>query len=146
MTQFAQLSGNASVRTQFVQGATAEDLESRINAAIAAVGITQLITNITLAGAGDGHTFVATVESADPGDISAGGLAGATSVPILAARCFLAATAESLQIARSAVVPPAPVPNPPLPTVSYASIDTQIAGAAKGTRFMAFMAGVLVAD
>lgn len=126
MSQFGAVTVPETASVVFVESAQADDLAARVNAAILAIFAdedAQFITSITLAGGGDGHTFVVAIEHA-PEDEVAGGLASPVTVV-----CYLASENEALTVARAAVAAGALIP----------IIDEQIAGAAKGTRFMGMM-------
>jgi len=109
------------------------------NAARVAHGQPELnVADLDIAGGGDGHTFVVRilVTSAQP---PLGWAAGAlTNVQ---ARFWMGSDAEALQDYQEAAIASL------TPTgFVLSSIAVGLSGAAKGTRFMAFMAGVLVAD
>ena len=110
----------------FVQGATPEDLQAKIAAAIAAYdpgGEQTVLASFDLAGGGDGHTFVARLALATS-TISASEFPGAVAVPVVL--CYMAADAVELPKHR------------PTAAVDAARIyDEPVAGASKGTRFMA---------
>ena len=149
MTQFAKWTDPTKTSTKILQASDAAALESLVNAYIASIDGTKfVITAITLAGAGDGFTFVVLVETApvtgtfggsDLAVGASGGLVpGATGIQVTSVRCYLAATADALMKVKSSVVPPtigppSPIPNPFALAVA---VDQQVAGAAKGTRFM----------
>jgi len=127
----------SAAQVQAVQSADPTDLQNLVNAALLAVVFPSAITNITLAGGGDGHTFVVLIESAPPGAAQGGlpgsvfGFAGAQ------VRCYLAGTGEDLEVAKAASGLPAPIPAfPPNGPIPYVLSDEQVAGSSKGTRFM----------
>lgn len=101
-----------------VESADADDLARRVNAAIASLPGTYTVIALTLAGAGDGHTFTVTIEAGLIADVTDGGFSSPPTV-----LCYLAADAEALE--RVQRLPP-----------SGTLVDTQIAGSSKGTRFM----------
>lgn len=125
--QFAVAS---AISTMIVQSADPADLARRVNAFIASLNAqTTAITGLTLAGAGDGYTFVVLIDTALIANVQSG-------TPLLASpasevRCYAGGDAQELLVARSAVVVPPPVSN-----IALLLVDDQIAGAAKGTRFM----------
>lgn len=122
MTRYAQVAQGATVETRVVQSAEPNDLAARATAAI--LGLSgQIITAITLAGAGDGHDFTVTIEAAEAGDVIAGGLVSAEVA------AYLAAQADALQTAREQVSVTAPL------------VDHQVAGAGSGHRFMGLLVG-----
>jgi hypothetical protein len=112
----------ASVLTKIVESSLPDDLAARTNAALAAVPDHYVVVGITLAGAGDGFTFTVTIEAGAEADTT-GGFPVAPSVV-----CFLASEADALLLARNAAAPG-----------SGSLADTQVAGAAKGTRFMGLL-------
>jgi hypothetical protein len=123
----------------FIESADPVDLETRVNAALAAMDPeASVVTNITLAGAGDGHTFVVLIESISPvgtpNGLVAGSFGGVASSLV---RCYLGGSDEELAKARlrAGVPPPIVTGDPPL-TVPYVLVDEQVAGGAKGQRFM----------
>jgi len=121
MSNFGSITNPASVAVKFVESAQADDLQARVNAVLAdifAASPVRVVTDITLAGAGDGHTFVVLIESALASAVN-GGLPGPASV-----QCYLASENEALAIARG---------QQPL---SGPLADEQLVGSAKGTRFM----------
>jgi hypothetical protein len=127
----------SAAQVQAVQSADPTDLQNLVNAALLAVVFPSAITNITLAGGGDGHTFVVLIESAPLGAAQGGlpgsvfGFAGAQ------VRCYLAGTGEDLEVAKAASGLPAPIPAfPPNGPIPYVLSDEQVAGSSKGTRFM----------
>ena len=134
---FGTVGDPSQITTIFVQSADPDDLEARVNAALAGVdGINDVVTSIVLAGAGDGHTFVVEIDTA-PATATVGGLpAGLESgVPVALVRCFLAGDAEGLETAKTAAGIPASVVSGQV-TIPYALVDEELAGGAKGTQFM----------
>jgi hypothetical protein len=136
---FGTVTPPSAAQTQIVQSADPIDLQNLVNAAIGTIdnGLSA-ITSITLAGAGDGHTFVVLIESALLANVN-GGIPGSNiSPPLLFSqvRCYLASTAEELETAKTAAGAPAAFPVPPNPSIPYSVLDEQVAGSSKGTRFM----------
>jgi hypothetical protein len=123
------ISSPTSVVTRIVQSAEPGDLQDRTNAAISSLPAGYIVVGLTLAGAGDGHTFTVTVEAGLAQDATGGFL----SPP--AVTCFLASEAEALLLARQ----------PAGPQVGGVFADTQVAGASKGTRFMGMVVNGSVA-
>lgn len=126
MTTFA----TASViqGTNYVQAADPVVLQTRLNALFAAFAANPnlRIASITLAGAGDGHTFVVELVRVLVTDIIGGvGLDPAQ----LTATCYMAADAFELSAQRNKVTPATPIG------------DEQLAGASQGTRFMGLILG-----
>ncbi len=123
----------------FIESADPVDLQDKVNAAIGALDTqSSVITNITLAGAGDGHTFVVLVEVSEPAGTTSGLGAGSQQGSLVTqVRCYLGGSDEELVKARLGAAVPAPVVtgDPPI-TVPYALVDEQVAGGAKGQRFM----------
>lgn len=120
MTAFAR--AVLPTTTVMVQSADPTDLQNKVNAAILAAPQSTVITDITLAGAGDGHTFVVLIEFAS----------NAVGSPLFAdagtvVRCYLAGEAEALLAAKTAAGTPG---------VLFNLSDEQLAGSSKGTRFM----------
>jgi hypothetical protein len=133
MSNYGIVTDPSLATTAALQSADAADLQDKVNSYIASLdALTTLITDITLAGAGDGHTFVVLVESAPQGSVQGGlpcGNSGGIAPSLV--RCFLAGTAEELLRAQTATGVPASVLG-----VGYSAMDVQMAGASKGTRFM----------
>jgi hypothetical protein len=122
----------SAAQVQVVQSAEAEDLQSLVNAALLATA--GIVTSITLAGGGDGHTFVVQIESAPAPDVIGGvpTLSGATQV-----RCYLAGTGSDLALAKASAGVPAPIPpDPPDPAIPFVLAGEEVAGSSKGTRLM----------
>jgi hypothetical protein len=130
----------SAAQVQVVQSADPTDLQNLVNAALLAInGLLSVITNITLAGGGDGHTFVVLIESALFADAQGALAATIFGVPGTQVRCYLAGTGEDLEVARTAAGTPPPIPaSPPLIPfpIPYVLSDEQVAGSSKGTRFM----------
>lgn len=130
----------SAAQVQVVQSADPTDLQNLVNAALLAInGLLSVITNITLAGGGDGHTFVVLIESALFADAQGGLAATIFGAPGAQVRCYLAGTGEDLEVARTAAGTPPPIPAvPPLIPfpIPYVLSDEQVAGSSKGTRFM----------
>lgn len=114
-----QITSPASVLTRIVESAEPEDLQGRVNAAIAALPGGYVVVSLTLAGAGNGGLFTVTIEAGAAADVSG----GFTSPPSVT--CFLASEAEALELVARASVP-----------TSGALADTQVAGSSLGTPFM----------
>lgn len=134
MTQYAEVATPTSVNVLFVQSAEPEDLEDKVNAAIAALApaATSVITALSLFGAGDGHTFGVIVESALLTAVGGGALPGIVgSDQLTVVRCYLAGSADELAAARAAAGVPAA-----LSGVAWNVTDEQMAGGSKGTRMM----------
>jgi hypothetical protein len=121
------------VTNQFIQTAEAPEMASRLNS-ILTVDEDEIVS-LALAGGGDGHTFVVSVETAD-------GEAGALTGELNLIGCYLGASQEELAVAKAAMMTAMSATTPPNPGDTLSIIDEQLAGAAKGTRFM----GLLVAE
>lgn len=119
MSRYGSVTSGAPT-TRIVQSATAAGLQKLVNDLLTTLPLTQTITALTLAGAGDGHTFMATIEWAPTGAVQ-GGLAVSARV-----RCFLAGDATELQRYRDSIAAPSGLP----------VADSQIVGASSGGRFM----------
>jgi hypothetical protein len=127
VSRYGSVAAGATITTRTVQSARPDDLGTRVNQAldeIAALPNMQVIASMTLAGAGDGHTFTVTIEAAAMADVEGGLTPGATGV-----LCYMASQAEALTAAREALTLPAD----PL-------ADVQVAGSSGGTRFMGLLA------
>lgn len=123
MTTYGTIASSAARTQRYFQSASPEDLQKAINDYLASIlgpSPAVAVSNITLAGAGDGHTFVVLIESALGTEVN-GGFLNCTT------RFYIAADAEELAVARSAVS--AGIATNPL-------ADEQLAGASKGTQFM----------
>jgi hypothetical protein len=129
MSTYGTIKANTtSAGFAFFESADPLDLQNRINAALAVietVSPARAITSLTLAGAGDGHTFVVLVSHAAVTDVN-GGLVFPAGV-----QCYLASDSQQLTLARQALV---------LPQGTIV-IDEQLAGSSKGTRFMGMNVG-----
>jgi len=122
------ISGPTSLITRVVESADPSDLQVLAGAAISALPAGYIVTNITLAGAGDGHMFTVTIDAGLAADVT-GGFASPPTV-----ECFLGSDASALARARVLASP-----------LSGVFADTQIAGASKGQRVMGIVVkGVLV--
>jgi hypothetical protein len=133
MSNYGIVTDPSLATTAVLQSADPADLQDKVNTYLASLDSqTTLVTDITLAGAGDGHTFVALVQSAPEGSAQ-GGLPCGNTVGILPTqvRCFLAGTAEDMLRAQAAAGVPSAVLG-----VGYSAMDVQVAGSSKGTRFM----------
>lgn len=116
------ITGPTSLITRIVQSASPDDLQTRAQAAIDALPAGYVVVAITLAGAGDGHTFTVTIEAGDEDDTE-GGFDGTPQLT-----CYLASAAEALLVQRANVAP-----------ASGNYVDTQVAGSSQGTRFMGML-------
>jgi hypothetical protein len=123
------ISDPTSLVTRVVQSAEPGDLQDRANAAIASLPAGYVVVGLTLAGAGDGHTFTVTIEAGLAQEVT-GGFA---EPPIVT--CFLASEAEAMLLARQ----------PAGPVIGGIFADTQVAGASKGTRFMGLVVNGTIA-
>ena len=130
MTTFGNVAPSNTAAV-FVESASPDDLASRANAAIATIAAqpnNRRITEINLAGAGDGYTFVIEIVSATLANVSGGLIPSTTQIG-----CYLAAQQDALTATRA------------LAKASFnvgQLVDEQMAGASKGTRIM----GALVVD
>ncbi len=126
MTTYGTIVDGVARQTRFVQSADPVDLSVKINAVMAEIfadSTPQALASLTLAGAGDGHTFIAAITNAPAASVN-----GGIITPGAEGFCYLAGDAEGLAAARAALVAD-PVGTP-------ATADEQLAGASKGTRFM----------
>jgi len=133
MTQFGNVTSTASLDPIFVEGADPETLQNLVNEVLLNVdGTTTFITSITLAGAGDGHTFVVIIETAAGTDVEFGGLFGtAGGLQATQVRCYMGGSPEAFLAAKTAAGEPAP-----FASVPFGIVDEQLAGGAKGQVFM----------
>ncbi len=139
MTAFATSVLSDVLPTVFVEAAEASVMTARMTAAIAEIADAAEgnIIGIDLAGGGDGHTFVASIDvSSDP---IGTGLLEAESTRI---GCYLASSEEELPVARSAAVAVLLAETAPVEGETLVMIDEQLVGASKGTRFM----GMIIAE
>jgi hypothetical protein len=102
-----------------VESADPTDLQLLAGAAISSLPAGYIVTNITLAGAGDGHMFTVTIDAGLAADVTGGFVSPPT------VECFLGSDASALARARVLASP-----------LSGVFADTQIAGASKGQRVM----------
>lgn len=132
MTTFGTIGTPANATSVFVEAADPAILQNLVNAALRSVdGTESVVTSLTLAGGGDGHPFSVLIESALSGDVQ-GGLVGTIAGELgTTVRCYLGSDPEALAASKSAAGIPAPVGPAP-----YSLIDEQLAGGAKGQRFM----------
>lgn len=139
MTQYAKVTtlGALSPAVAYVEAATPEDLQNKINAVISLVDASLFaITAITLAGAGDGHTFTALIETAPVANVNGSYILGtASGIQAAQVRCYLAGSEDELVPARLRAGAPASFAFGNL-TLSWGILDEQFAGGSKGTRFM----------
>lgn len=133
MTTFGTVGGGVTPVTAAVEAADPETLQSLVNAALTNIdGETSTIASITLSGGGDGHPFMVVIESALSGGVT-GGLAGTIGGALgTAVRCWLGSDPEALLVAKAAAGTPPPAGG----IAAYQIQDEQVAGAAKGQRFM----------
>jgi len=124
MTAFGSIDPGSAGVVVFVESAAPDDLASRANAAIAAIPAGNLISDITLAGGGDGHTFVVLIEYGPTADVDAGLDPATTSV-----KCYMAAQQQALAAVRSVLAM----------TLGGIVADEQMAGGSKGTHFMGLL-------
>lgn len=121
--RFGTIIDPATETAAFAQSADPEDMQSRVNAILAdifAAEPARAVTAISLGGGGDGHTFVTVVQSAETTDV-----VGGITDPGSSVVCYMGADSKELAVQRAALPP----------TASFVA-DEQIAGGAKGTRFM----------
>jgi hypothetical protein len=126
MSRYGNVAATVASTKRFVQSSDPTDLETLVNAqlaAIFAIGTAQAIAAISLAGAGDGDTFVVEITHAPAVSVNGGIITAALC------GCYIASDAQELAVARSAL--DAEIGSP-IPAIA----DEQLAGASKGTRFM----------
>lgn len=123
------------ISPSFVQAATAPEMQSLMTAALAAIADAGAgnVIGITLAGAGDGHTFVT--------DIQVSSESSFYEASNLRVGCYLAGTAEELAVARTSVLAALLAETPPFGGAVLDLIDEMLVGSSKGTQFM----GMIVA-
>jgi hypothetical protein len=114
----------STITTTYIQGAEASLFATPLNALLNTIGVDPVIS-LSLSGGGDGHTFVLAV---DQSSAPAGGGFSLDEDYIVV--FYLASSADQLVVARAAAIVAAGVG----PTDSQ--VDHQIAGSAKGTRFL----------
>jgi hypothetical protein len=135
MSRYGVIANTSQSQSVFIQSADPVDMQTRVNAALAALAPTALIVEINLVGAGDGHTFVMEiVHAAVPADPVAGPYPVSRGLLVLAGflriRCFVAGDAQEFQVQRARAIA----------GVTGNLIDEFTAGGSKGTRIM----GVIV--
>jgi hypothetical protein len=136
MTQYAT-SLLSDATSTFVQAAEADLMASQLNTIFQQ--LENVVIALTLAGAGDGHTFVVNVvQSANP--ITEGPFDVLGEKTLIG--CYLASTGETLAAARAAAVTNMQAQTPPDPGDDLVLTDEQVAGSSKGTRFMGLIVGV----
>lgn len=125
------------------ESASPEDLENLVNAALAKIAIEgagpqgiPYVTAMTLAGGGDGHTFIVNITAfkGPIGQVENGVL----SAMVARVTCYMAATSEELLkaevVARRRLFAVLTGPNATF-------LDSQLAGASQGTHFMGMLVG-----
>lgn len=125
----------STVTSTFVEDAEAVGMAERLNVILQAASGGNSILALSLAGGGDGHTFVTSVER------SPSPLIGVSLDEDNLIGCYLAASEEELGVAKAACVAAMLASTPPSQGLTLRIVDEQLAGASKGTRFM----GMLVA-
>jgi len=138
MTTFGFAPLSSVIATRFIQAS-----EAPVMQALAAEMLADLAANVngniigaTLAGAGDGYTFVTTVDVSN----SPGGPSYEASEARFA--YYLAATAEELAVARIPVLAALRAETPPFQGAILNLIDDQLVGSSKGTHFMGLIVAV----
>jgi len=138
MTTFGRIGIGGGAEAILVEAADASILQDQVNAALASLDDTRAITAMTLAGSGDGHTFVVILEHAPVANVT-GGLFGVDDgIQVTLVRCWLAADEQELARAKTLAGSPASGPVGP-----YGIVDEQMAGGSKGQRFMGMTIFVL---
>jgi hypothetical protein len=132
MSTYGAAVASASVIGRVAQSADARDLTRRATELLAALPAGNKVVTATLAGAGDGHTFVFAVESAPAAEVE-GGLDPAT----MHVRFYLFGDALAFPANRDAAMA---ILLSELPAGSFIA-DSMQAGASKGTRFMGVIVG-----
>jgi hypothetical protein len=125
MSRYGTVLDATNLKTVYLESSDPLDLETKVNLAIQTIGAMdtpQLIADVTLAGAGDGFSFIVCIEYAPLTAMDGGLLAVGTFVFM-----YLAATAQELAVKRAALFP-APLTD--------SVVDSQLAGSSQGTRFM----------
>jgi hypothetical protein len=128
MSRYGSISSAAANGQQLrIQSADPTDLQTRLNAALTALASGTLITEISLVGAGDGHTFVATVTyaaSADPSNVAQALIK--TTASSVQVRAWVAGDATQFGVQRALA----------LTGVTGLLFDEMVAGGSQGTRLM----------
>jgi hypothetical protein len=121
----------------FVQAATAPELQALMTAALAQIASDDdgNVIGVNLAGAGDGHTFVAEI------NVSSAPLGTSYEASDMRASCYLAGTAEELAVARVPVLAAMAAETPPRDGASLTFVDEMVVGSSKGTQFMGMIIG-----
>jgi len=130
MAQFGVVSPTANVAVTYVQSADPVDLQLRTQKAIEAIAKLpddQRISNITLAGGGDGHTFVALIDFAPEADFESGDAPlNPANTKVIA---YMASNQAALPAARERALKATP-------DAGMAVFNELLEGASQGTRFM----------
>ena len=130
MAQFGVVSPTANVAVTYVQSADPADLQLRTQKAIDAIAKLpddQRISNITLAGGGDGHTFVALIDFAPKADFESGDAPlNPANTKVIA---YMASNQAALPGARERALKATP-------DAGMAVFNELLEGASQGTRFM----------
>lgn len=135
---FPTVTAGGVIKHAFVESAEPSDLENKVNAALAALAAENftLAPMITLSGGGDGHVFVVNIVGAKVGAnvVIQGQLIPSTGPFGCRAFCYFASDSEAL-------VPACDQAMARLIASTLPFIDSQIAGASQGTRFMGMLLG-----
>jgi hypothetical protein len=138
MTQYATYPIDSSTIT-IVQAAEADLMEEGVSAQLRA--LSESVMSLTLSGGGDGHTFI--TEIVHSGDSVDDLLPVEVEGDEAVIGCYLASNAADLKVARAKTVAAMNAVVPPMgSTAPLVVVDEQVAGAAKGTRFMGLIVGV----
>jgi hypothetical protein len=126
---------------QAADSATMEDLFTKYIAALYAESIAEdedrNVVDIDIAGGGDGHTFVVRILVIEA---SGSTMWNTSQLLNVRGRFWMGSDAEALESYQEAALASLIAASPDGPVTSVA---VGLAGAAKGTRFMAFVAGVI---
>ena len=125
-------------RVDYIESAEASDMEAKFTAYIAALDVEGglNVEDITLAAAGDGHTFILAITVSSATNATTDWLEA--DLDIVRGRFWMGATAEALAEYQEAAI--ASLLAGSL-TRTIANVATGFAGSSKGQRFMAFLAG-----
>jgi hypothetical protein len=136
MTRFADIATPTPINmiSAIAQSADPVDLQRRVNAALAKLATDlpgSILATLTLAGAGDGHTFLVKIEATTSGPPIG------IVIPTVAARVFCYQAADALELQKAQAFAQAAALAAGLLFIN----DEQISGASQGTRFMGMIVG-----
>lgn len=129
MSRYAVVNSTAVSLLRIVESADPDDLARRVNIALSEINadVNNLtLTELRLAGAGDGHNFIVLLLGVLPANVTP--IGPAVDPGLVRALCYMASDASELAVQRARAITEA--------GLSSDIIDEELAGAAQGERFM----------